>query len=60
MDGLGVSLVGTIGSLAGLLMGYGVARGLGRSVLRAEGLAEVGQNRRRHGPWGTEEPPDGD
>lgn len=35
--------VGAIGSLAGLLMGYGVARGLGRTVLRAEALAEVGQ-----------------
>src|SRR5689334_5368192 len=39
----GLAGVGTIGSLAGLLMGYGVARGLGRSVLRAEELAEVGQ-----------------
>ena len=39
----GLAGVGTIGSLAGLLMGYGVARGLGRSVLRAEALAEVGQ-----------------
>jgi two-component system sensor histidine kinase HydH len=35
--------VGAVGSLAGLLMGCGVARGLGRSVLRAEALAEVGQ-----------------
>lgn len=39
----GLAAVGTIGSLAGLLMGYGVARGLGRSVLRAEELAGVGQ-----------------
>ena len=39
----GLAGVGVIGSLAGLLMGYGVARGLGRSVLRAEELAEVGQ-----------------
>ncbi len=30
-------------SLAGLLLGYGVARGLGRTVLRAESLAEVGE-----------------
>lgn len=35
--------MGVIGSLAGLLMGYAVAHSLGRSVLRAEGLAEVGQ-----------------
>ncbi|WP_406696980.1 ATP-binding protein [Singulisphaera sp. Ch08] len=35
--------VGTFGSLAGLLLGYGVARGLGRTVLRAESLAEVGE-----------------
>jgi two-component system sensor histidine kinase HydH len=35
--------VGTFGSLAGLLLGYGVARGLGRAVLRAETLAEVGE-----------------
>ena len=39
----GLAAVGAIGSLAGLLMSYGVARGLGRSVLRAEELAEVGQ-----------------
>ena len=39
----GLAGVGVIGSLAGLLMGYGVARGLDRSVLRAEQLAEVGQ-----------------
>jgi two-component system sensor histidine kinase HydH len=39
----GLAGVGTIGSIAGLLMGYGVARGLGRSVMRAEELAEVGQ-----------------
>lgn len=35
--------VGAFGSLAGLLLGYGVARGLGRTVLRAESLAEVGE-----------------
>ena len=39
----GLAAVGAVGSLAGLLMSYGVARGLGRSVLRAEALAEVGQ-----------------
>lgn len=39
----GLAGVGSIGSLAGLLMGYGVARGLERAVLRAEELAEVGQ-----------------
>lgn len=38
----GLAGVGTIGSVAGLLMGYGVARGLERAVLRAETLAEVG------------------
>ena len=32
-----------LGSLAGLLMGYVVARGLGRTVLRAEQMAAVGQ-----------------
>lgn len=39
----GLAGVGAIGSIAGLLMGYGVARGLGQAVLRAEELAEVGQ-----------------
>lgn len=39
----GFAAVGTFGSLAGLLLGYGVARGLGRTVLRAESLAEVGE-----------------
>lgn len=35
--------VGLVGALAGVVSGYGVARGLGRSMLRAEELAEVGQ-----------------
>ncbi len=35
--------VGMVGTLAAGLSGYIVARGLGRSVLRAEELAEVGQ-----------------
>jgi two-component system sensor histidine kinase HydH len=35
--------VGLVGALAGVLSGYAVARGLGRAVLRAEELAEVGQ-----------------
>jgi two-component system sensor histidine kinase HydH len=39
----GLAGVGVVGSLIGLLSGYGVARGLGRSVLRAETLSEVGQ-----------------
>jgi two-component system sensor histidine kinase HydH len=39
----GLAGVGVVGSLAGLLMGHGVARGLERTVLRAEELAEVGQ-----------------
>lgn len=39
----GLAGVGIVGSLAGLLMGYGVALGLERAVLRAETLAEVGQ-----------------
>lgn len=39
----GLAGVGAIGSVAGLLMGYGVARGLGHAMLRAETLAEVGQ-----------------
>ena len=39
----GLVAVGAVGTLVGLLMSYGMARGLGRSVLRAEGLAEVGQ-----------------
>ncbi|MBX6315433.1 MAG: histidine kinase, partial [Isosphaeraceae bacterium] len=32
-----------VGALAGLVLGYGAARGLGRAVLRAEEMAEVGQ-----------------
>jgi two-component system sensor histidine kinase HydH len=39
----GLAGVGAVGSLAGLLMGYGVALGLERAMLRAEELAEVGQ-----------------
>lgn len=39
----GLAGVGLVGALAGLLLGYGVARGLGRAVLRAEEMAEVGQ-----------------
>jgi two-component system sensor histidine kinase HydH len=35
--------VGVVAAAAGLLLGFGVARGLGRAVLRAEELAEVGQ-----------------
>src|SRR4051794_25762361 len=39
----GLAGVGAVGSVAGLLMGYGVARGLGHAMLRAESLSEVGQ-----------------
>ena len=39
----GLAGVGLVGALAGVLSGSAVARGLGRSVLRAEELAEVGQ-----------------
>lgn len=39
----GLALVGLVGALAGLTFGYGVARGLGRAVMRAEEMAEVGQ-----------------
>jgi two-component system sensor histidine kinase HydH len=39
----GLAGVGVVGSLIGLLFGYDVARSLGRSVLRAETLSEVGQ-----------------
>lgn len=39
----GLAAVGLVGALAGLLLGYGVARGLGRAVMRAEEMAEVGQ-----------------
>lgn len=35
--------IGLLGATAGLTLGYAVARGLGRAVLRAESLAEVGQ-----------------
>jgi signal transduction histidine kinase len=36
-------LLGLAGPAAGLLAGYGIARGLGRSLLRAEQLAAVGR-----------------
>jgi two-component system sensor histidine kinase HydH len=39
----GLAGVGLVGATAGLTFGYAVARGLGRTVLRAEALAEVGQ-----------------
>jgi two-component system sensor histidine kinase HydH len=39
----GLAGVGLVGAAAGVLLGYVVARGLGRAVLRAESLAEVGQ-----------------
>lgn len=39
----GLAGVGLVGATAGVLLGYVVARGLGRAVLRAESLAEVGQ-----------------
>lgn len=39
----GLAGVGLVGATAGALLGYVVARGLGRTVLRAESLAEVGQ-----------------
>jgi two-component system sensor histidine kinase HydH len=39
----GLAGVGLAGSMAGLTLGYVVARGLGRAVLRAEEMAEVGQ-----------------
>lgn len=38
----GLAGVGLVGATAGVLLGYVVARGLGRTVLRAESLAEVG------------------
>ena len=39
----GLAGVGVVGTLAALLAGFTTARGLGRAVLRAEELAEVGQ-----------------
>jgi two-component system sensor histidine kinase HydH len=39
----GLATIGLVGATAGALLGYVVARGLGRTVLRAESLAEVGQ-----------------
>jgi two-component system sensor histidine kinase HydH len=39
----GLASIGLVGATAGALLGYVVARGLGRTVLRAESLAEVGQ-----------------
>lgn len=39
----GLASVGLVGATAGVLLGYVVARGLGRTVLRAESLAGVGQ-----------------
>jgi two-component system sensor histidine kinase HydH len=39
----GLGGIGLVGATTGLMMGYVVARGLGRTVLRAESLAEVGQ-----------------
>lgn len=41
--GWGLAGIGLAGAIAGVLLGYVVARGLGRAVLRAESLAEVGQ-----------------
>ncbi|WP_422923863.1 sensor histidine kinase [Singulisphaera sp. PoT] len=39
----GLASVGLVGAAAGAILGYIVARRLGRNVLRAESLAEVGQ-----------------
>lgn len=39
----GLAALGIVGAVIGVLLGYLAARGLGRAMLRAEELAEVGQ-----------------